>query len=70
MTDTSLFASRGELPLKWLDTGSLSCPAREIISGKSVFSCEDAAQQVLMSASVCLSVCLSVCGQVEFHSLL
>ena len=30
-----------------------------------VFSCEDAAQQVLMS-----SVCLSVCGQVEFHSLL
>ena len=31
MTDKSLFASLEDPPLKWLDTGSLSCPAIDII---------------------------------------
>ena len=37
---------------------------------KSIFSCEDAAQQVLMSVclSVCLCVCVSVCLSVCGHS--
>ena len=34
MTDKSLFASLEDPPLKWLDTGSLSCPAIRIIIKK------------------------------------